>query len=91
VSPRVPNQTGLPGRRLTPQNRSSASWRANASFTWSCGPTDTPPETTTTSDSSSAAPIEASVASGSSGTRSCLAMTAPARCTCPASAYAFEL
>ena len=54
VSSRVPNQTGLPGRRLTPQKSSCAPSARSAPLTWSCGPTETPPDTTTTSADSSA-------------------------------------
>ena len=54
VGSRVPNQTGLPGFSATRQKRSSTPSVASAGLTWSCGPTDTPPETATTSASSSA-------------------------------------
>ena len=46
--PSVPNQVGLPGCSATPQNTSSTPSAASAGLTWSWGPTDTPPETTTT-------------------------------------------
>ena len=54
ASSRVPNQVGLPGRSETPQKRSSTPSSRRAPFTWSWGPTDTPPETITTSAASSA-------------------------------------
>ena len=60
--PRVPNQIGLPGFSATRQNRSSTPSVVSAGLTWSCGPTDTPPETATTSASSSAPARIASVA-----------------------------
>ncbi len=66
VSPRVPNQVGLPGFNATPQNDSSTPSSASARLTWSCSPTETPPQSTTTSESSAGA-IAARVASRSSG------------------------
>ena len=66
VPSRVPNQVGLPGWSRTPQNRSSTPSSASAGFTWSCGPTETPPLTQTTSAASSASASAARVASASS-------------------------
>ena len=49
VEPRRPNHIGLPGFTRTRQKTSSTPHASNAGLTWSCGPTDTPPETTSTS------------------------------------------
>ena len=49
VSPRRPNHIGLPGLIRTRQSTSSTPHASNAGLTWSCGPTETPPETTSTS------------------------------------------
>ena len=49
VSPRRPNHSGLPGFTRTRQNSSSTPQASKAGLTWSCGPTLTPPETTSTS------------------------------------------
>ena len=54
VSPRRPNHSGLPGLICTRQNTSSTPQLSNAGLTWSCGPTETPPDTTSTSPSSPA-------------------------------------
>ena len=54
VSPRRPNHIGLPGLIRTRQNTSSTPQASNAGLTWSCGPTETPPETTSTSPASPA-------------------------------------
>ena len=42
---RAPNHVGLPGASATRQKRCSTPSRASAGLTWSCGPTETPPET----------------------------------------------
>ena len=54
VSPRRPNHKGLPGFTRTRQKISSMPHASNAGLTWSCGPTETPPETTSTSPASPA-------------------------------------
>ena len=46
---RRPNQVGLPGRSATPQKTCSTPSAASAGRTWSCSPTETPPETTVSS------------------------------------------
>ena len=79
VPPARPNQVGLPGCSATRQNTSSTPSAASAGLTWSCGPTDTPPETSTTSDSAERrrqAPRV--VASRSSASRRARAASAPA-------------
>ena len=49
---RAPNQVGFPGFSAhAPEALLDAELRASAGFTWSCGPTETPPETHTTSAS----------------------------------------
>ena len=63
----VPNHVGLPGLRRTPQKTSSTPRAASAGFTWSCGPTDTPPEMHTTSAPSRASRSAARLRSRSSG------------------------
>ena len=65
----MPNSVGLPGFSATPQKRSSTPSSASAARTWSCSPTDTPPQSTSTSARSSAAAIASRVASASSPTR----------------------
>ena len=90
MGPARPNQVGFPGFRAMPQKRSSAPTDASAPFTWSCGPTDTPPETHTTSAAASARSSAATVASRSSGTCSTSSTRAPARAACAASAVALE-
>ena len=67
-SPRTPNQVGLPGRSRTPQKRSSTPSSRSAGFTWSCGPTETPPETITTSAARAPPRAPRRVPSASSGT-----------------------
>ena len=52
VASRRPNQSGLPGLSRTRQNSSSTPRACSAGLTWSCGPTDTPPETSSTSPAS---------------------------------------
>ena len=51
VLPRRPNHSGLPGLIRTRQKTSSTPQASNAGLTWSCGPTETPPETTRMSPS----------------------------------------
>ena len=63
----TPNQSGLPGLCATRQNTSRTPSAASAGLTWSCGPTETPPDETTTSAASAAANAS-SVAARSSGT-----------------------
>ena len=63
----------------TPQKRCSTPRSASAGFTWSCGPTETPPVTQTTSAISSAAVSAARVAVASSGTPVRITTTAPVR------------
>ena len=53
----------------TLQNTSRTPSSASAGLTWSCGPTDTPPEMITTSDPLSAAEMPSRVARRSSGSR----------------------
>ena len=72
-----PNHVGLPGFSRTPQNRSSTPRAASAGFTWSCGPTDTPPEPITTSASSIARANASSVAERSSRTIALLVTRPP--------------
>ena len=43
--PRRPNHSGLPGLIRTRQKTSSTPQASKAGLTWSCGPTETPPET----------------------------------------------
>src|SRR4029079_14071987 len=50
----TPNQVGFPGRRLTPQKRSSTPSSRSVGFTWSCAPPPTAPESATTSDAHTA-------------------------------------
>ena len=64
----VPNQVGRPGRSATPQKRASTPSAENASRTWSCSPTDTPPDTHTTSASQRARASAVRVAPRSSRT-----------------------
>src|SRR3954453_17291778 len=45
---RRPKNSGLPGLTRTRPKTSSTPHASNAGRTWSCGPTDTPPETTST-------------------------------------------
>ena len=52
VAPRRPNHSGLPGLSRTRQNTSSTPAASSAGLTWSCGPTETPPETSSTSPAS---------------------------------------
>ena len=74
-----PNHSGLPGLWATRQKISSTPSAASAGFTWSCGPTLTPPvETTTSADSIASASIR-SVAPRSSGTTPCTVTSTPAR------------
>ena len=88
--PRTPNQVGRPGRSATPQNSCSTPSSVNASFTWSCGPTETPPQTTATS-ASSARSRASRVAPGSSGHRSLAITSAPAPRARAGIVCAFEL
>ncbi len=53
-APVRPNQIGLPGLIFTRQKTSSTPQASNAGRTWSCGPTETPPLTTSTSAASPA-------------------------------------
>ena len=78
VSPRRPNHSGLPGLIRTRQKTSSTPQSSNAGLTWSCGPTDTPPETTSTSPSRPAR-TAARVASRSSPITPWSTTSAPAR------------
>ena len=75
-------------RSRTPRSTPRA---ASAGLTWSCGPTDTPPEMITTSERSSAAAMPASVAARSSGSRWAAAVDAPAPAASPVSIGALEL
>ena len=91
TEPRRPNQVGLPGWSATRQNTSSTPSSASAGLTWSCGPTDTPPEMITTSARSSAAASPASVAARSSGSRCAGPAIAPSAAASASSIGAFEL
>ena len=88
--PATPNQVGFPGFSATPQKRSSAPTDARASFTWSCSPTDTPPEMHTTSPAASARSSAVTVDSRSSATCSTSSTRPPARVAWALSAAAFE-
>jgi hypothetical protein len=62
----------------TRQNTSSAPHASKAAFTWSCGPTETPPETTRMSACSTARSTASRLASRSSRTGGQCTSIAPA-------------
>ncbi len=90
-SSRVPNHVGLPGCSATRQNVSVTPSVSSAGLTWSCGPTETPPEITTTRAASSAPARIRSLATRSSGTIAVWVTTPPSRLACAARPTRFEL
>ena len=91
TGPAIPNHVGCPGRIATRQKCSSTPSEANAPFTWSCSPTDTPPDTHTMSESASARESATRVASAESGTVSLNTTSPPARATWAPTVSGFEL
>ena len=76
VAPRRPNQVGPPGFSATRQKACATPSRASAALTWSCSPTETPPQTIATSAASALASA-ASVAASSSGVQATETTSAP--------------
>src|SRR3954468_12056517 len=89
-SSRTPNQNGLPGLSRTRHRSSSKPSSSRAGFTWSCGPTETPPEMQRTSACASASVSDATVAAWSSPALRRSTSSAPARRASAPIATAFE-
>ena len=86
----IPNQVGFPGRSATPQKTCSAPSSSRQGRTWSCSPTETPPQMTVRS-ASRARSTASRVASRSSPACPIPASSAPAARASAGTEWALEL